>query len=80
MSLLPLTIRQGSDIDFTLYQKWTIMHSVLVYLRAGILPPLTSKMGLKINVTYRTPEQRYQAKNKVSYICNVKYFSNQLKK
>ena len=51
MSLLPLAIRQGSDIDFTLYQKWTIMHSVLVYLRAGILPPLTSKMGLKINVT-----------------------------
>lgn len=80
MSLLPLAIRQGSDIDFILYQKWTIKRSVLVYLRAGILPPLASKMGLKINVTYRTPEQHYQVKNKVSYMCNFKYFSNQLKK
>lgn len=48
MSLLPLAIRWGSGIDFTLYQKWGIIHSLFVYPRAWILPPLTSKMGLKI--------------------------------
>lgn len=49
MSLLPLAIRWGSGIDFALYQKWSIIHSLFVYLRAWILPPFTSKMGLEIN-------------------------------
>lgn len=49
MSLLPLAIRWGSGIDFTLYQMWSIIYSFFVYPWAWILPLLTSKMGLKIN-------------------------------